>query len=261
MKSTWFGNRQRYEFAKLISEGAGYGVDYYRAMSDWLTLASIELQQAVNRIIRGQIDEKIEAEYIETAKRQKDCVKMAQALGVLCLSLEESPHDFLGKVCGELAILDKGFRGQCFTPDEVSYCVARMNCADLMANGKPDYRIRCCEPAIGAGSMAIAQQRAFRECGIGPNDWYLWGTDVDLRMVRAAYIQLTLLDCPATIFHGNTLSGESWGHYTTLRGVMSPWRDSQGKSDSNIADSPDEATEPIVGSDQVPMDGAQMLLF
>ena len=40
-------------------------------------------------------------------------------------------------------------------------------------------------------------------------------TDIDLKCVHMAYIQLSLYGIPAVIIHGNTLTVEEWSHWFT----------------------------------------------
>lgn len=45
MKSTWFGDRSRYQFAQLLHE-ADYGRQHYDSFRSFLLMATIELKQA-----------------------------------------------------------------------------------------------------------------------------------------------------------------------------------------------------------------------
>jgi type I restriction-modification system DNA methylase subunit len=218
LKSQWFTNRSRYDFGKLLHE-SDYSRRHDESLHSFLTLASCSLQQATFAAC-GQCSVAIEREYVKEVSRVKHPDKLAQAFEVMVGSLTEKPEDFLGKYISELGMNDKDFRGQCFTPTEVCEAMARMVMCDIAKEKDArELPLRLSEPAVGCGAMVIASCRVLREHGSGPTDYIWHATDIDWRMACSSYIQFYLLDIPAVVTHGNTLSLESWRTYQTMRAV------------------------------------------
>lgn len=220
MKSTWFGNRKRYDFARLIQE-ADPGQHAWNLYPIWAECAMISLRQGVTKMIRGEIDDELEAKYLDKIKRIKHPKKFAEAMGVLVMGLEEDPSDFIGETLGEWGVLSK-WHGQFFTPRDVCRMMARMN----LIGAKPDdgNTITICEPACGAGAMAIHAAEHLKSQGFYPWHYHITCVDVDWRMFATCYIQLTLLGVPAGVIHGNTLTTEQWDSAPTIAAAMHPIR-------------------------------------
>jgi type I restriction-modification system DNA methylase subunit len=159
---------------------------------------------------------------MQAVKRVDKPEKLAQAMSVLTDSLEEQQEDFLGKFMSEMSMNDKSYRGQCFTPTDVCKMMAKLTFHDMLQE-KLDHRLLIQEPACGCGAMVIAATEELRERGLGPLDFYFVAVDVDSRCSSAAFIQFTLLDIPATVIHGNTLTLEQWSSWDTLRAVLTPF--------------------------------------
>lgn len=232
MKSTWFGTRERYDFGRLLHDSSS-GHQCWTTFDWFLDLASMSLRQAANAV-RLYFDDDLEAKYMQVVSQVKHPAKLAEAFSVLVDSMSKTPDDFLGKFLSEMGMNDKAWRGQCFTPTEVSRCVAEMCLVDIKRD-KPSHRLLIAEPACGCGSMVIAASCVLRENDFGPNDYYFVATDIDSRCHRATYIQSTLLDIPATVIHGNTLSLEQWASWDTLRAIVSPYREPIRKATSQPA--------------------------
>ena len=232
MKSQWFTNRARYDFGKLLQE-SDYSRRHDESLHSFLTMASCSLQQATFAAV-GQCSVAIEREYMKEVARVKHPDKLAQAFDVMVGSLTEKPEDFLGKYISELGMNDKDFRGQCFTPTEVCEAMARMVMCDIAKEKDArELPMTLCEPAVGCGAMVIASCRVLREQGFGPTDYLWYATDVDWRMACSSYIQFYLLDIPAVVTHGNTLSLESWRTYQTMRAVEVQLRIAEQKEFKN----------------------------
>ena len=52
MKSTWFGSRARYDFARLVTE-ADYGTRTYELFGAFLECAAMSLKQAVHKFVHN----------------------------------------------------------------------------------------------------------------------------------------------------------------------------------------------------------------
>ena len=206
MKSTWFGDSERYQFAKTLRE-ADYSQDMYRLFSDWLFVACSAFRQAAQKALLGSFDDELEQRIIDTQKRFKKPEKLSHALAILTMSLDKRHYDFLGTVLSELSLNDRKWKGQCFTPPALSQLMA-----DLLID--QDLRIRkgelleVSEPACGFGSIIIATAERLKQQGAEPHEFCFIGTDVDIKCFQGTLIQTTLLDIPCGVIQGNTLTLE-----------------------------------------------------
>jgi hypothetical protein len=62
------------------------------------------------------------------------------------------------------------------------------------------------EPAVGGGAMIIALAHEMKRQGLNyQRQLYVTATDIDLRAVHMAYLQLSLLHIPAVVINGDTI--------------------------------------------------------
>lgn len=221
MKSSWFGDGKRFEFAKLLQDAARNRL-HHDVFRSFLTMAFCSMRQAVNKL-GGPADPGIEKTYLAEVENLERAEPMAHALGVLTMALEERAYDFLGVTLSELQLVDKSYRGQCFTPASLCDVIARMTLQDLEPEqGKT---LWLSEPACGCGAMLIAGSEVLQQAGFFPWSYHWTAVDVDWRCYAATYIQATLLGIPATIVHGNTLTLEEFDAARTIVGVLHPPKD------------------------------------
>lgn len=213
------------EFQRLL-EDMSHGSYHLRdVFDDFLLKATVFLRQAVHKWRFQKFDEVIEEEMINYLKpRYKRPNDFGAAFMVLAEALENEVHDFLGEFYGAIgATNDK--TGQFFTPSALSEACAKMmltreHYETTIAKGQ---RFSICEPCVGAGSMVIEAVKLLKEWDAHPSTYYIDATDIDLRCVRMAYIQLSLLGAPAIVRHGNTLSLELWDAWPTMTLALNPF--------------------------------------
>jgi len=223
MKSTWFKNPHGYTFMKAISEAYGWNQSNYTMVCEWCEAAFMALYNTARFHTCGKLYQPFEDRYSQILKKIKYPEKVSEALVHVVNALEEKPHDFLGTVLGDLAVLDSAGKGQVFTPYELSYVSAKMILHEADVTSYSMFKkMRLSEPACGGGSMIIAATQVLREMGMSQNHYVFHATDIDFKCVCISYIQLTLLDIPAIITHGNELSRERWGVYPTFALNRSP---------------------------------------
>jgi hypothetical protein len=152
-----------------------------------------------------------EQEYIETINRYEaeDRAAFQQLFALVVAALEPEPRDVLGSIFMSLELGD-AWRGQFFTPSEVSRLMAEMLFHDLdekLASGKP---ISVSEPACGAGGMVLAVVDCVLRRGYNPaRAMRAHAIDVDRTAALMTYIQLSLWNVPATVVVGNALTLET----------------------------------------------------
>jgi len=188
------------EFINILN-GLSTEKTHYDVFSDWLTLLAAALYRWKN-------DKNTEDEYMNTARRydREDLERHAQLLAVTFQALEAYEHDFLGDIfLSENLSNDK--KSQYFTPFHISKIMAE---ATFLENEPPDNKIiTICDPCCGSGVMLIAAALTLKERGFNYQKNALFvGTDIDARCARMAFIQLSILNIPAVINCGNTLTEE-----------------------------------------------------
>lgn len=225
MKSTWFAKKSHHEFSKLLQDAARGKYDLWNVFTDWLEVAYLSMSQAVHRLTHlDQLDQEKEEAFLKIIERYDHSGNFAQALGVVVNALEEEQYDFIGSVAGELQMLDKDFKGQCFTPASLCQAMAQMSMGDIEPD--PNHRLMINEPCCGGGAISIATAQHLKSRGFMPWNYWLDCTDIDRKMFMACYIQLTLLGVPAVVRWGNSLSLEQHRADVTIVGALHPLRKS-----------------------------------
>lgn len=224
MKSQWFADEKRKQFAALLHE-ADYSRHSYENFGTFLDCSSTALRQAVHQVQTGKKCRKIEDEYMAAIGRVKHPKNMAHAMGVLVEALEEKPYDFLGVVMGEWGINDKKWAGQCFTPTDLCRMIAKLTFGEEISPD-PDNRLSILEPACGGGAMVIAAADHLKSRGFYPWNYWFHMVDVDPRCAKMAYVQCTLLGIPAWVITGNSISLEVRCSWPTLAMALHPLRSS-----------------------------------
>jgi hypothetical protein len=221
VKSQWFADRNRYEFAKCLAE-ADYSLQSWDLMDVFLTCAVMSMRQAYQKMMFQPLRADWEERYQKSIARVKHPEKIKQCYAILAMGLEARGDDFLGSTIQELGQADVAWRGQCFTPPALCTVMAQMMMGDLLPD--PNNRIVLQEPACGGGAMVIASSQVLAGNGFYPWNYYWTCVDVDWRMFAICFLQCSLLGIPATVIHGNTLSLETWDSAPTFAAVMHPLR-------------------------------------
>ena len=131
-------------------------------------------------------------------------------------------NDYLGEIFMRLNIAsDKA--GQVFTPFNVSRMMARMIIGDGTAEKtkQEDEILTICDPCCGSGAMSLAALETLQSRGVNyARNVFIECSDIDIRCVYMAYLQLSLAGVPAIIKHQNTLTNEVWDVWKTPAFVM-----------------------------------------
>ncbi len=155
--------------------------------------------------------------------RPEEIERFPKLLGELILALEKKFDDCLGRIFMALEFGDD-WKGQFFTPYEVSSMMASLLMHDAGARIEQHGFITVCEPAVGAGGMVIACAQALREQGINYQQaLHVTAIDLDETAVHMAYLQMTLYHIPAIVIHGNALTGAQWSTWVTPAHVLGLW--------------------------------------
>ncbi|WMD23938.1 N-6 DNA methylase (plasmid) [Achromobacter seleniivolatilans] len=191
-----------------------------RVWEDFIASAACAISSAVEPVHR----QARELAYAQISKRYSadEMSKFAECLAHVVGALEDRYQDFLGSL---YMGLDLGNRnsGQFFTPYEVSRLMAQINFGENMAARVEELGgfVTLMDPCIGGGAMVIAAAELQREQGLSTHmTMHVTGVDIDITAVQMSYIQLSLLNVPAIILHGNSLSPDPYKGWNT----ESAWR-------------------------------------
>ena len=207
-------NDNRKQFLKQL-QSLSHSRSPHRVFSDWLEIASLTLHQLPYQ--SGDLTKDAAFETIEQCylKRIQPYSKGELSVFAELLSLTLAAHhagygDFLGEIAGEAELLNKD-GGQFFTPYHLCRAMAKMTLGNVQALVEQKGVISICEPAVGAGALAIACAEEVASQGINPYAHLQFDcTDISRDAFNMAYIQLSALGLQAIVRHGNTLSDEYW---------------------------------------------------
>ena len=168
-----------------------------------------------------QYDER-EEQYKQIMKNysEKERKTMAEIFGKIFGLLSSVVYDdgvfsdYLGEIFMNCNMGNKN-TGQFFTPYHVSKMCAKIA---IGTPNKADGKIlTLCEPCCGSGGMVLAAMDVLKnDFGINyAMDCFVDCSDIDLRCVHMAYLQLSLAGVPAIVKHQDALSGKIWSVWKT----------------------------------------------
>lgn len=205
-----------------------YSRSIYEVFQDWLAVSSIAISNAVD----WKQQKRREEVYMEIIQKytKHEQEKLAEAFAQLVLALQHEqsihgPTDILGQVFHALELHSK-YKGQFFTPPHVCELMGMIsldgdNLAQIIE--KKGY-ITVCEPCIGSGGMVLGAAKAMANRKLNyQTQMLVTGTDIDMKCVQMAYLQLSLLGIPAVIIHGNSLTDEEWSRWYTPAYILDRW--------------------------------------
>lgn len=254
------------EFIQLIKENS-HRHRPHQVFSDFCELASLSISNAVDR----RHYQKREERYMQLIQgySKEELNRFARMLACVTNSLEAGIDDCLGQIFMGMD-LGSDFKGQFFTPFEVSYLMASVIGGDEEEIIKANGYFSVMEPACGAGGMLMAKAKVLLDKGINYQVvMHATAIDIDVTAAHMTYIQLSLLHIPAIIIHGNALSNEYWSYWLTPAHQLGFWDHKLNtKAKADIGDfkiTPDEMPQVVVeaaaAAAEVAKEGSQMALF
>jgi type I restriction-modification system DNA methylase subunit len=214
--------QDRHGLVKLLRQ-ASHNRSLYDVFRDFTEMAALAISNAVDK---SQFDER-ENRYFEVIKpyTPEDLALFPQMIGCLVGELEKVGYDdVLGRVFMELELANKD-AGQFFTPYEVCQMMAKMTVDDsLKAKVAEQGYVTVNDPAVGGAATLIAFCEAVKDAGLNPQrQVHATAQDLDLRCVHMAYVQLALLNIPAVVVCGNTLSLTESSRWYTPAHILGGW--------------------------------------
>ena len=211
---------------ELIKQVA-YSKSVHQVFCDFVEMSAIAISNAVAFTTRAAR----EARYLDiiNSYEKKHHTLFQEMLIALVLALDEKAHtsgpeDILGAIFHELE-LHSPRSSQFFTPQGLSDMIALMSFGGAEKALEERGFIHVAEPACGSGTMVTSLCKVMLQNGFNYNQQLLvTATDIDLKCVHMAYLQLSLYGVPAVVIHGNTLTLEEWSRWYTPVYVLHGWR-------------------------------------
>lgn len=199
------------------------GLRLHEVYVDFVEAAAISLSNAVDLAQRDAREQR----YLQLMKRyaRTQVERFPHMMGELVLALEEGEEEVLGTLFMACEFGDQ-WRGQFFTPYEVSLMMAKMQFGEVTAEevAARGGFLTLCEPACGAGGMVLASAAALREQGLNPQQHlHVTAIDVSAVCVHMTYVQLALHHIPAVVLLGDSLSMEMRETWYTPAHVLGAW--------------------------------------
>lgn len=195
--------REKEEIIEIAESMAGKYAPH-EILEDWVKLYALAIANSTE-VVKNDIYTKREAEYSTIVSKYKaeERDKMGEMGAVLVECLTREPEDVLGYVYMLAAAKNKN-AGQFFTPFNLSKATARISVDKLDLTREI---INILEPSCGSGGMVIAAYEELRKRGVKVQE-RLWveTSDIDLRCVHMAYIQISLLGIKGIVYQKDTLS-------------------------------------------------------
>jgi hypothetical protein len=220
------GDDHRKELSRLIKQAA-HVHDIYRIFNDFLEMSAISVSNAVDPTHK----EERERRYLDliNAYGKEEQGLFPQMFAHLTEALEEKaqttgPEDILGPLFHELELHQK-YKGQFFTPQNVSDMMAMIACGDETQSAvKEKGYITMSEPTCGSGVMVTSMCKAMKESGLNYcSQLVVTAVDVDLKCVHMTYLQLSLYGIPAVVVHGNSITMQEWSRWYTPVYILNGW--------------------------------------
>lgn len=237
---------QRYKEMTKKLTGLTGGKRMFEVFRDFTELFALSLRNVVDKTNWQEREDR----YLEVAKgyTRDQLETMAEVFALVVVQMEHQPEDVLGKLYMELEVSNDA-RGQFFTPYEIAKLMATMQADEIASKGGEEF-VTIYEPACGAGAFMIAISQELRQ---RDRQFHVTAEDIDPVAVHMAYIQFTLLDIPAIVYHRNTISQETYDAWPTMAHVRDLWtiklrRGPQQMSQPVEADNT-PSQEPVVKTD------------
>lgn len=220
-KTLRYAGDHQAELGKLLRQ-VGYRHGPWPVFRDFVAMCALAVSNSVDQSHFATR----EAEYMAIVGRytKAEAEEMARGLALVVLGLETGMCDFLGSLFMQMEMGDS-WKGQFFTPYEVSYLMSSLTMrGSVAAEIERKGYITVSDPCVGGGAMVIAAAHVLLDADINyQQHMHAVAVDIDIVAVHMAYVQLSLLHIPAVVYHGNSLSVETWSAWRTPAHVLGLW--------------------------------------
>lgn len=216
--------------AQINQLGQVYG--RWEVFSDFIHMLALAIS---NQVDRTHFDEREKQYFAIIGKyRKEETIAFPKMIAFLFQAISfssDDPDDILGAMFHEMELHNK-WRGQFFTPQYLCDLMAEITTGSESMATEKGY-ITICEPACGSGAMLLGMAKQVLKQGFSITDNLVaFATDIDIRCVHMAYIQLSLYGIPAVVTHGNSITLEEWSHWYTPAFVRGKWHQRLERDDA-----------------------------
>jgi len=213
---------------KLLEANVAYGRRRIsQVFADFVELSALAIRNSVDR--HGYDEREERYMQIVAGYSPEEIDRFHELLSKLIEEFEAGLGDHLGHLYMSLD-LGSDALGQFFTPYEVSLLVAKMTIGSYVAplqddgNGTRQDYITVSEPTSGSGGMIIALAQALREENVNfQQALHVTAQDLDPTAVHMTYVQISLLNIPAVVIRGNSLTLEQLDVWPTPAHILGGW--------------------------------------
>lgn len=208
------------DITKAILAFHGHRAEH--VFADFVEMSALAI---CNAVTFGKAREKREARYMQIVGKYKaeEISKFPLMLAKLTMALEERMHDVLRVVFHELSMHNSRI-GQFFTPYDICKLMASLTLTNPLEIVEKHGFVKLSEPAAGSGAMVIASVDYLNDTWLNyQQEIHVTAVDVDPMCVHMAYVQFSLLNIPAVVVHGNTLTLEEHAHWYTPAHILGGW--------------------------------------
>ena len=205
------------EIIKLIDSACTMH-DKDRFISDLFCCMAVSISNLVDLYQKPEREEQYKQIISHYSKQEQHAI--SEICGKLFMLLSSVVYDdgvfndYLGELFMQCFMGNKHM-GQFFTPYHVSKLCAKLS---IGTPNKADGKILTLnDPCCGSGGMVLAAMDVLKNDFIinYAMDCFVDCSDIDLRCVHMAYLQLSLAGVPAIVKHQNTLTRELWSVWKT----------------------------------------------
>lgn len=198
------------------------GHDRGRIFKDWMALAVAAFARDDDRY-----NEVLDAYPVDGRDDPDDAIRracaedFAAALGELTEHTVSDQRPVLGGVYEQVGRQSDAL-GQHFTPWNVSLANAELTIhADDVEDATADDPLTVCDPACGSGRLLIAVAKAVHDRD-PDTPLVVTGVDKDRTCARMAVVNLVLGATPGRVYHGNSLTMETWRRWDVRPSAVGP---------------------------------------
>ena len=188
----------------------------YTVLQAFAEIAALTIHQSpyhLGQVKRDDAFDRIEQAYLTAIQPYSpdELAGFVKLYGLASLAFAAYPAtDLLGRLYMTLGMGNKR-AGQYFTPPQVARAMAAMMLHDARDHIEQKGFITLADPTCGAGGMLIEVANELHDLGYDPKQVMMaQAADHSRDCFNLAYLQLSLLNIPAMVIHGDSLSLEVW---------------------------------------------------
>lgn len=207
------------EIIKLIDRSS-YTVDKSKLISDVFACGALAISNLVDSTQYDEREEQYKQIINSYKPKERELIVeiFSKTFALLSSVVYDNGNfrDYLGEIFMRNNMAN-GKKGQVFTPFHISELMARITIGEKINDKVTDDKIlTISDPCCGSGVMSLGALDVLKSYGINyTRNCFIECSDIDIRCVHMAYLQLSLAGVPAIIKHQNTLTLETWSIWKT----------------------------------------------